>query len=141
MSDNNTLIYRVRGWDNWERQSGKLVLHQPASAARRKGTGLQAEYFANHDLSGEPRLRRRDPNIWFGPMWGDHREVAATKFWFSDAEPFSPPKNDRASVRAPNRRAASAPTVQPVTDSTGLSPGNCSARWTGFFEPPLGEDF
>jgi len=111
MSDNSTPIYRIRGWDHWERQSGRLVVSNPAPAARWKGSGLSAEYFANSDLSGTPKLRRRDADIWFGPMWGDHSEVVARSTWFSKAE------------------------------SLGLSPGNCSARWTGFFEPPLSENF
>ena len=76
LRDNNTAFYRIGGWDGWERQHGKLTLKAAPPAARRQGDGLKAAYFANTDLSGMPVLERIDPTIWFGPMRGDHREVA-----------------------------------------------------------------
>ncbi len=109
--DNNILYYRVRGWDRWERLKGKLVVEKPAQPARRRGSGLQAAYFSNPDLSGAPSLQRVDPVIWFGAM---------------GAGPVS--------VAAPTSGPAGGPAPQ-------LPPGVLSARWTGFFEPPLSEDF
>jgi len=111
MSHNSTPIYRIRGWDNWERQSGKLTIKHPATGAQWKGTGLQAEYFTNISLSGEPALRRTDPDIWFGPMLGDFREIRARKPWFSG------------------------------TEQSIFTTAQFSARWQGFFEAPFSEDF
>lgn len=110
MSVNSTPIYRISGWDNWKRQSGKLTLRQPSLPARWKGDGLQAEYFANANLSGAPELRRKDADIWFGPMWGDHQYVRALR---SGADSLA------------------------LTNFQSFG----SARWAGFFEPPLSENF
>jgi hypothetical protein len=105
----NTPVYRINGWDGWERRSGKLKLKAKPAAARFQGEGLRAEYFASTDLTGEPALRRTDPMIWFGPQWGDHRHIPATYNWF-----------DKGSA---------------------LNAGKCSARWTGFVEAPVSEEF
>jgi hypothetical protein len=110
MGDQSTLFYRIEGWDNWERHSGKITLYK-APAASGKGTGLTAEYFGNPDLIGQPVLTRLDEDIWFGPMWGDHRELKAKNGWFKSQEHHT------------------------------FDPGSCSARWTGFLEPPLTEDY
>lgn len=106
---NNTPVYRIDGWDGWDRQSGKLILKTTPAAARFRGEGLRAEYFASADLTGEPALKRLDPTIWFGPQWGDHRHIPATYNWFDKGSP--------------------------------LAAGKGSARWTGFLEAPLSEDF
>jgi hypothetical protein len=111
MSDQSTLYYRIGGWDNWERHNGSITLEHTPSAARRQGTGLKAEYFNNTNLAGEPVLKRIDPDIWFGPIWGDHREVKARNGWFGNQE------------------------------KQAFDPGSCSARWTGFIEAPVSEDF
>ena len=111
MGEESTLFYRIEGWDNWERLSGTLFLKEAPTAARAKGTGLTAEYFDNTDLAGRPVLTRKDPDIWFGPMWGDHRQFKARNNWFKKGE------------------------------IGALDPGSCSARWTGFLETPLTEEF
>jgi len=62
-------IYRIGGWDGWQRSVGKITLANAApSIARRDGTGLKAEYFNNADCSGEPVLVRTDRLIYFN--WG-----------------------------------------------------------------------
>jgi hypothetical protein len=111
MSHNSTPIYRIHGWDNWERQSGKLTIKHSSTGALWKGNGLPAEYFANTDLSGEPALRRTDADIWFGPIGGAFREIKPRTPWFSGAE-------------------------QSTFHDTQFS-----ARWQGFFEVPFSEDF
>ena len=57
-------------------------------------------------------LRRVDPHIWFGIMRGNFRHTPARKAFFRKGE-------------AP----------------AGLDPHAFSARWTGFVEPPVSEDF
>jgi hypothetical protein len=111
MSDNSTPIYRVHGWENWESQSGKFIVARPTTSAHKKGAGLQAEYFASSDLTGAPAFIRLDQDLWFGPMWGDHRSLPARKSWFGRGQ------------------------------SPAIFAGAFSARWRGFLESPLTESF
>lgn len=65
---NNVPVYRIRGWDQFSRQEGALTVAAESAPAPANGWGLDAEYFASPDLSGEPTLRQVDPRIWFdGP--------------------------------------------------------------------------
>lgn len=111
MSGDGTPVFRIHGWDNWERQGGKATLAAKPPAARAKGDGLKGEYFPGEELKGKAALSRIDPDLWIGKMWGDHREVDAKRDWF---------KKDEAPA---------------------LAKGDWSARWTGFIEPPLSEDY
>jgi hypothetical protein len=60
-----TPIYRIRGWQDWSRQSGTIEMDHAPLHAKATGTGLRAEYFGNPDLRGEPVTRRVDDRIWF----------------------------------------------------------------------------
>jgi PA14 domain/FlgD Ig-like domain len=112
MRDNSTPFYRISGWDHWDRQRGRFTLKTSARGARQKGTGLTAQYFATPALTGNAVLRKVDPEIAFGPMRGDHRQVDGPTGWFNS------PDSDSLSQDAP-----------------------VSARWTGFVEAPLSEGF
>ena len=68
----NTMVYRVMGWDGWERQSGSLALKAARVPARQQGDGLLGTYFNNPDLQGPPVLTRVDLSISFGKPTGDH---------------------------------------------------------------------
>lgn len=62
-------IYRITGWDGWQRASGTIALRTAATGvAKRDGIGLKAEYFNTPDCSGEPALTRTDQLIYFN--WG-----------------------------------------------------------------------
>ncbi len=61
----STPIFKVEGWDGWERLFGEIRLTEDPPAAKREGDGLKAEYFAGHGFDGEPVLVRVDPQIWF----------------------------------------------------------------------------
>ncbi len=111
MSDQSTLFYRIQGWKNWERHSGLVSIKETPLAARAKGSGLRGEYFANSDLTGRPILTRLDQDLWFGPLWGDHYELKARRSWFNGGE-----------LRT-------------------IDVGAFSARWSGFLELPLAEEF
>ena len=63
--ENATPVYRVGGWDGWERQEGKLEVSAAVPHAVGTGTGLAGDYFANLDLAGEPVHSRLDSRIWF----------------------------------------------------------------------------
>ncbi len=61
-------------------------------------------------LEGAPVLKRVDPVLWFGPLWGDHRELPTVHPW----------------------------TLKGLISR--FDPGNCSVRWTGAIESPFSED-
>jgi hypothetical protein len=111
MSSDGTPVFRIHGWDNWERKSGSLKLKAPAASVTWGGSGVKAEYFANLELKGEPVLTRVDPCIRYGPLKGPFRELAAKADWFKAGDP--------AELRA----------------------GKFSARWSGLIEAPVSEDF
>jgi hypothetical protein len=58
-------VYRVTGWDGWQRQEIPVLLEEQPSRATRQGTGLKGRYFANRDLSGSPAIERTDARVWF----------------------------------------------------------------------------
>lgn len=104
-------VYRVRGWDGWERQSGRLRIAEPATAAAREGKGLPGLYFPNRQWKDEPVLRRTDAELWFG-----NRTLAATRDL--SGRPWFDPKS------------------KPPFDPAGFS-----ARWEGWIEAPFSESF
>lgn len=62
-------IYRITGWDGWQRASGTVTLAATATTvAKRDGTGLKGEYFNNDVCSGSPVLTRTDQVVHFN--WG-----------------------------------------------------------------------
>lgn len=58
-------IYRIGGWEGWQRASGNVKLAAAARAAKRDGTGLKAEYFNTADCSGQPVVTRTDKLVFF----------------------------------------------------------------------------
>jgi hypothetical protein len=58
-------VYRITGWDGWQRQEIKIRLPAPASAAKREGSGLKGSYFSNPDLAGNPAVERIERQVWF----------------------------------------------------------------------------
>jgi RNA polymerase sigma factor (sigma-70 family) len=62
-------VYRISGWDGWQRTSGTITLKTAVPrVAARDGTGLTGEYFNTPDCSGQPALTRQDKLIYFN--WG-----------------------------------------------------------------------
>jgi len=64
---NNVPVYRVKGWDQIQRQQGSVTLTDDAPHAVLNGQGLAGEYFSTADFSGEPVLRQVAPRVWFEP--------------------------------------------------------------------------
>ncbi|VTR97393.1 LamG-like jellyroll fold domain-containing protein [Tuwongella immobilis] len=59
-------LYRITGWNGWQRESGRIRVTKPAARfAKRNGTGLTAEYFNTPDCTGKPALTRVDPLVYF----------------------------------------------------------------------------
>lgn len=107
-------VYRIHGWDDWERQSGTVRIDALPPAATREGTGLSGFYYANRQWEGKPVLRRTDAELWFG-----NRTLSATRDlsgrdWKLDAA---------------------------ADGSSALVPGEFSARWEGEVEVPFSESF
>ena len=105
-------IYRIHGWEGWERQQGFLTIQQPPVAAREEGRGLTGAYYANGAFAGEPSLTRTDAQIWFGPRWLPFTAAPRNpRPWFTQQMPL------------------------PV-DLTLFS-----ARWSGMLEPRFSESY
>ncbi len=66
-------VFRVRGWENWVRASGKIELKQAPPAATPDGQGLAATYFRGKDSAGLPIVSRGDARLWFTSGAGDKR--------------------------------------------------------------------
>ncbi|MCX7396082.1 MAG: PA14 domain-containing protein [Planctomycetales bacterium] len=58
-------VYRITGWDGWERQELKVRLPARGIVAKREGTGLKGSYFSNLELTGKPSLERIERQVWF----------------------------------------------------------------------------
>jgi hypothetical protein len=80
-SGDRAMAFRVRGFRDLKRQDGKIILKTAAKAAGFDGDGLNAEYFATADLSGQPVLSRVDPRLWFSDSTVGGEIVAA---WAKD---------------------------------------------------------
>ncbi len=87
-----TAAFRVRGWDNWVRASGKVELTQAPPAAAPDGKGLSAAYFRGKDFAGPPVASRVDARLWFTSGAGDKRVASWAAGPCKDitaAEPFA----------------------------------------------------
>ena len=64
-------IYRITGWNGWQRAEGTVKLSKLASpVARHDGSGLKGEYFNNANLSGDPAVTRNDKLVFFHWLQG-----------------------------------------------------------------------
>ena len=70
MGESATAVYRVGGWQGWERHEGRVALAATPPHADARGTGLSAAYFANTQLEGQPVHERTDGRMWFGHKIG-----------------------------------------------------------------------
>lgn len=108
---NSSPLYRINGWDGWERQSGRIHLDKPATAARKDGTGLRGSYFTNTQWTGAPATVRTDPQLWFGNRQIAYSQDMSGRPWIG--------KKDK-----------------PLFELK-----NFSARWEGKLEAPLSEAY
>ena len=59
-------VFRVRGWDNWFRDSGKISLAERPAAASADGNGLKAVYFRRAKGDSAQSVKSRiDSRLWF----------------------------------------------------------------------------
>jgi hypothetical protein len=82
-----TYVFKITGWDQIERRSGKFHLASQAAGAARTGSGLRGTYFKELDFK-RPAFKRIDPLLRFGarndfdnaerfPHWWRHEEIDA----------------------------------------------------------------
>jgi hypothetical protein len=123
-----TPVYRIHGWDDWERIEGTVTLTEAPAHASGEGSGLRGRYFddADADLDGSPTATRTDESIWFG-IQGAHRNPDASRSWGR----FGP--DGRVGRHANARDWSSGP-------AEGVS-APFAARWTGEVEAQLSEAF
>jgi hypothetical protein len=108
---NSSPVYRINGWDGWERQSGRIHLDQPATVARKEGTGLRGSYFTNNQWTGAPAVIRTDAQLWFGNRQLAFAQDTSGRDWIGKQ------------------------------DQTIFDLKSFSARWEGRIESPLSEAY
>lgn len=137
---NQSPVYKVHGWNDWQRERGQIAVTATAPHAKRDGQGLNADYFDNPDLRGEPVLSRVDPDIWFGPMFGDHMYVASGRRWHGEEY-----VRENWSTLLPEEKLGKQQKqlfkYQPETPQAPFSRDGFSVRWTGWIEPKFTEDY
>ncbi len=115
---NSVPVYKIHGWEGWQRREGVVQLESPAPTADRQGSGLQAEYFTASKIDGRPKAVRREQQIWHGiPRGNEGSDAVVDGFHFGPIYDWS----ERA---------------EPLERKT-----NFAVRWTGQIEAPLSEAF
>lgn len=64
-SSGRSAVFRVRGWEHWFRDSGKIELRQIPPAAMPDGSGLAAAYYRGADFAGASVTNQVDARLWF----------------------------------------------------------------------------
>ncbi len=77
---NNCPVYKVTGWEDFQRQGGKIVVEKPVIVSSQSGVGLKGEYYAGAKLEGEPLVTQTEPRIWF-----DAAKKSGASFVWPDA--------------------------------------------------------
>jgi hypothetical protein len=89
-------LYRIHDWQGGARKSGVVEINSPAPAARLRGSGLKAEYFAAPDLTGAAAMTRVDDQVWFRGLYLSFTpEIKARPFFTKN----SPVPQDSFSAR------------------------------------------
>ncbi|MFW6061058.1 MAG: PA14 domain-containing protein, partial [Phycisphaeraceae bacterium] len=115
---NSSPVYRIRGWDGWQRESGTVKIADTPPHAQAEGEGLRAAYYNGSDLGGTPDAERIDTQIWHGiPRGEDGYNGVLNGFRQGPAYDWSDG-------------------VEPLDVNT-----NFAVRWTGEIEAPLTETF
>ena len=116
---NSVPIYKIHGWDGWTRQQGTLTVNERAPHAKAQGTGLNAAYFKQPDITGTPATERVDTRIWHG----------------------IPRRNEGSHPVLDGFHAGPQYDWSDGVDALGGAESPFAVRWTGQFEAPLSEPF
>jgi hypothetical protein len=113
---NNIPVYRINGWDDWERNDTPFTLETASTAAAATGTGLTLEYY-NDTISGSPVASELSAQVWYGLSSDDTSLDDVIDGPYGAAGDWS---------QGPSELSRET---------------NFAARWTGQVEAPLSEDF
>jgi hypothetical protein len=136
---NDVPVYRVSGWGDFQRQSGRLRLAESATAAAGKGTGLKADYFGQRP---EPVVA---PSLDIDNAFVDQIDEDDLALEFFGEPPPAPVPADLEGKPAlrqvdPLIWFGNPDTfVKKAWPDPELCEGHFSARWTGFLEPVFSE--
>jgi len=94
--ENEMRVYRISGWNDWRRQSGKVRITKPAAA--HVGSGLAAATFAEASMT-KPSATTVDPLV--EESWSKEEPVPAAARWSGTVLPdYGPAYTGPWSVRA-----------------------------------------
>ncbi len=118
---NSVPVYRIHGWDDWTRQSGKITITTTPPHAKAQGTGLHAAYFNSTTIGRTPKTSRVDRQVWHGFPRKVNRKLShnivdgfqhgPTYDWSKEIKPLQ------------------------------TAPGKFAVRWSGYVEAPISEAF
>ena len=117
---NSVPVYKIHGWDNWQRLAGTIQVTALPPYAASTGSGLTADYYEQRDIVNEPAAQQVDSRIWHGSPRGkpgNHEVIDG----FTGGPTF-----DWSAQIAPLGRAAG---------------DGFAVRWHGQLEAPLTEAF
>lgn len=127
-------VYRVTGWDEFERLEGTVNVAAPASESPQNGSGLKGEFFANPKWEGNPVMAAITPRIWFEPARGAKQRPPTKNWnWPDNGSKAATPSLDSV-LDGPGETKAPTPSVPFLA-------GPSSARWTGWIEPRFTEAY
>ena len=145
---NSVPVYRIHGWDDWRRLSGKIVLEQIPPHARGAGDGLKARYYrlGEKDRSeevaelfeeekpgfGDPVTVRTDRRIWHGIP---RREPGGDAI--IDGFGGGPTYNWSDGVKPLEQGAGGTGGLEAMSEPAK----SFAVRWSGELEAPLSEPF
>ncbi|MFW6058811.1 MAG: FlgD immunoglobulin-like domain containing protein [Phycisphaeraceae bacterium] len=121
---NSVPVYKIHGWNDWQRESGTVTLDDTPPHAQANGEGLHAAYYKADDLSSEPDAERVDTQIWHGIPPG---EPDSGKRWLRGVI-------SGHYMRKPTYDWSAA--IEPLDVNTDFA-----VRWSGELEAPLTEAF
>ncbi len=78
---NNVPTYRLSGFDELQRQKGKLILARKATLAEGTGKGLTARYYLGNKTGGQPVVERIENQIHIGKFGNYQKKLKKKVDW------------------------------------------------------------
>jgi hypothetical protein len=143
---NDAPVYRVSGWKDFQRQSGRITLAGTPAAASGRGTGLSAEYFGTKAAGTAAPVALDDPDP---EPEGDTGADALLAEEIPETAPIpaEEPKDVLTGTPALSRVdpliwfGNSDTKVNKPWPEPALTKGPFAARWTGSIEPRFSEPY
>jgi len=135
---NNCPAYRITGWDEFERQEGKLTVTAPTVAAAQTGTGLNADFYLNAKREGAPAFSVKSPRIWFEPARA-RKTGDTTMIWSAPSTAAKEAIDPLTRSEIPEDSLEEL--EKPKTAPTPAPDGTMWVTWTGKVEPRFSEAY